>query len=204
MSIRPTSTRGKLLASGALLAMAAGAAGLGTFGSFTSTTSASENVSSGTVTIALGTGSDSTLNVDATDLVPGDTVQRVVKLTNSGSSDLSGVTLTTTAPTSSRLDSDATNGLQLSIDACSKAWYSQGDPATYTCKSGGTQQAVLASTPVIGSNMTLANLSSVTAGQADYLRVTLSFPSAAGNNLQGQSSVINFAFTGTQRAAGSR
>lgn len=200
MSIRPTSTRGKLLASGALLAMAAGAAGLGTFGSFTSTTSASENVSSGTVTIALGTGSDSTLNVDATDLLPGDTVQRLVKLTNSGSADLGGVTLTTTASTSSQLDKDATNGLQLAIDTCSTAWAQQGSASTYQCN--GTQHSVLGATPVIGNNMALANLSSVAAGKADYLRVTLSFPSTAGNGLQGQSSTINFAFTATQRAGG--
>lgn len=202
MSIRPTSTRGKLLASGALLAMAAGAAGLGTFGSFTSTTSASENVGSATVTIALGTGADSTLNVPAGDLVPGDSVQRLVKLTNSGSSDLGSVTLTTTAPTSSRLDSDAANGLQLSIDTCSKPWDQQGGVATYKCT--GAAKSVLGTTPVIGANMALSNLNSVTAGEADYLRVTLTFPSAAGNTLQGQNSVINFAFTGMQRAAGDR
>ena len=34
--------------------------------------------------------------------------------------------------------------------------------------------------------------------------MTLSFPSDAGNTLQGQCSTINFAFTGTQRAAASR
>ncbi|HET6876839.1 MAG TPA: TasA family protein [Jatrophihabitans sp.] len=202
MAIRPTSTRGKLLATGALLALAAGAAGLGTFGSFTSTTSASENAASGTVTIALGSGSDSTLNVDATNLVPGDTVQRVVKLTNSGSADLANVTLSTTATASSVLDTDATNGLQLSIDTCSKAWDQQGSSLVYKCN--GTQQSVLGSTPVIGSNMALANLNSVTAGKSDYLRVTLSFPSSADNSFQGKSSTINFAFTGTQRAAGNR
>src|SRR5581483_12336252 len=105
MSLRLTTTRGKLIASGALLATAAGAAGLGTFGSLTSTTSASESVASGTVSIALGaSGPANRMSVAATNIVPGDTIQRAVTLTNSGTSALSGVYLTTNATTSSLLD----------------------------------------------------------------------------------------------------
>ena len=36
---------------------------------------------------------------------------------------------------------------------------------------------------------------------ANNLRVTLTLPSAAGNTLQGKTSVIDYAFTGTQRDA---
>ena len=109
MSARILSTRAKLLASAALLAAAAGAAGLGTFGSFTSTTSASESVSSGTVAIALGTAGTAAnrLTVAATGVVPGDTIQRAVTLSNSGDQALSAITLTTTATTTSLLDTDA-------------------------------------------------------------------------------------------------
>jgi hypothetical protein len=62
---------------------------------------------------------------------------------------------------------------------------------------------VLASTPVVGLNRTLSGLT-LTAGATNNLRVTLTLPSAAGNALQGQTSVIDYAFTGTQRAATAR
>jgi spore coat-associated protein N len=191
----------KLLASVAVLGAAASIAGLGTFATFTSSTSASHTVSSGTVTIALGATGASTnrLTVGATAIAPGDTIQRSVDLINSGSLDLASVTLATTATTSSLLDTDATNGLQMVIDRCSVAWTESGPPFTYTC--GGTTSSVLTTRPVIGSALALTNLSSLTSGTTDHLRVTLTLPSGAGNTLQNQSSTISYAFTGTQRAA---
>lgn len=98
------------------------------------------------------------------------------------------------------LDTDATNGLQLAIDRCSVPWTESGtSPAfTYTCS--GTTSTVLATRPVIGSNLALSNLSALTAGATDHLRVTLSFPSSAGNTFQGVSSAITYTFTATQRA----
>jgi hypothetical protein len=57
---------------------------------------------------------------------------------------------------------------------------------------------VLASAPVIGSNVVLSNLT-LTAGATDHLRLTLTLPSGAGNTLQNRSSTITYAFTGTQR-----
>lgn len=193
----------KVLLSVAALGSAAGIAGLGTFGSFTSTTSASQSVTSGTVTIALGATGASTnrLTVNATGVVPGDTMQRSFNLSNTGNQDLASVTLTTTATTSSALDTDATNGLQMSIDRCSVAWTESGtSPAfTYTC--AGTTSTVLSSRAVIGSSLSLSNLTTTTAGNTDYLHLTLTLPSSAGNSLQGLTSTIQYSFTGTQRAA---
>jgi predicted ribosomally synthesized peptide with SipW-like signal peptide len=192
---------GKVLATVALLGAAASIAGLGTYATFTSTASQSHTIASGTVTIALGATGASTnrLNIGASALAPGDTIQRSVDLTNSGSLDLASVTLTTTASPSSLLDTDATNGLQMVIDKCSVAWTEAGPPYTYTC--GGSTSTVLASRAVIGSNLSLSNLGATTAGATDHLRVTLTLPSAAPNSLQNQSSTISYAFTGTQRAA---
>jgi predicted ribosomally synthesized peptide with SipW-like signal peptide len=202
---RPRRRLTKLLASLAILGAAAGIAGLGTFATFTSTTSASHTVSSGTVTIALGATGASTnrLTVNASAIAPGDTIQRSVDLINQGTLDLASVTLATSASPSSLLDSDTSNGLQMAIDKCSVAWTEAGPPYTYTC-SGGSTSTVLASTPVIGSNMALSNLNATTAGATDHLRVTLTFPSGAGNTLQNQTSTITYAFTGTQRAATSK
>jgi spore coat-associated protein N len=201
---RPRSTWSptrKLLASLAVLGAAASIAGLGTFATFTSSTSASHTVSSGTVTIALGATGASTnrLNIGATAIAPGDTIQRSVDLINQGSLDLASVTLTTSATTSSLLDTDVTNGLQMVIDKCSVAWTEAGPPYTYTCS--GSNSSVLASRAVIGSSLTLSGLSSLTAGVTDHLRVTLTLPSGAGNTLQNQTSTISYAFNGTQRTA---
>ena len=58
---------------------------------------------------------------------------------------------------------------------------------------------MLASSPVIGTNLALANLT-LTAGTTDHLRVTVTLPSTAGNSLQNLSSTIAYTFTGVQRA----
>jgi predicted ribosomally synthesized peptide with SipW-like signal peptide len=201
---RPTTH--KLLATVAVLGAAASIAGLGTYATWTSTTSENHTISSGTVTIALGAQGAATnrLNIGASGLAPGDTVQRSVDLINQGSIDLASVTLTTTAPTSSLLDTDATNGLQMVVDKCSQAWSEAGTAPAYTYTCGGTTSSVLASRAVIGSNLSLSNLGSTTAGATDHLRVTLTLPSAADNSVQGKTSTINYAFTGTQRAATSK
>jgi spore coat-associated protein N len=194
--------RRKLLVSLAIVAAAASIAGLGTFATFTSSTSASQNVSSGTVTIALGATGASTnrLTVGASNIAPGDTIQRSVDLINSGSIDLSGITLTTSATASSLLDTDATDGLQMVIDRCSNAWTEGGVAPAYTYTCSGATSTVLASRAVVGSNLTLSNLTALTNGVTDHLRVTLTFPSAAPNSFQNQSSTIQYTFTGTQRA----
>ena len=193
----------KILATVATVSAAASVAGLGTFASFTSSTSASAVVSSGTVTVALGATGASTnrLTVNASGIAPGDTIQRSVDLLNSGSLDFGSVTLTTSASPSSLLDTDATNGLQMTIEKCSTAWTEAGtSPAfTYTC--GGTTTTVLSSRAVVGSNLALTGLSSLTSGGSDKLRVTLTLPSAAGNTFQNLSSTLSYSFTATQRNA---
>jgi len=200
------STRTRVLLSLALVGSAASVAGLGTYGSFTSTTSASQTVATGTVTLALGATGASTnrLTVNASGLVPGDTVQRSFDLENTGSEDLASVTFTSSASTSSLLDTDATDGLQMVVERCSVPWTEAGvSPAfTYTC--GGATTTVVASRPVIGSGVALANLTVTTAGATDHLRLTLTLPATAGNTFQGLSSTVSYGFTGTQRAATNR
>jgi spore coat-associated protein N len=162
--------RRKLLVSLAVISAAASIAGLGTFATFTSSTSASQSVSSGTVTIALGATGASTnrLTVGASNIAPGDTIQRSVDL--------------------------------MVIDRCSNAWTEGGVAPAYTYTCSGATSTVLASRAIVGSNLTLSNLTALTNGVTDHLRVTLSFPSAAPNSFQNQSSTIQYTFTGTQRA----
>lgn len=62
----------------------------------------------------------------------------------------------------------------------------------------------MASRAVVGANMPLTGLASVTATKTDFLRVTLTVPEGADNSFQGLNSTISFAFTAIQRAAGNK
>jgi spore coat-associated protein N len=183
----------------ALLILAFCLVGLGAFATFTSSTSASHSVTTGTVTIALGATGASTnrLNVNATGIAPTDTIQRSFDLLNQGTLNLAAITLTTSATASSLLDTDATNGLQMAIDRCSVAWTESGSSPAFSYTCSGSTSVVLASRAVVGSNLALANLSALTAGATDHLRLTLTLPSTADNTFQNQSSTIQYTFTGT-------
>ena len=198
----------KVLGSFAVLGAAASIAGLGTFASFTSSTSASQTISSGTVSITLGaTGAANRLTIGASNVVPGDTIQRAVDLINNGTSTadtLSSIVLTTTPSPSSLLDTDATNGLQMVIDKCSNTWTEAGTAPAYTYTCSGTTSSVVASRAVVGANIALSNLTTLANTTTDHLRVTLTLPSAAGNTFQGLTSAISYNFVGTQRLASAK
>jgi hypothetical protein len=198
------STRQRLLLSGGVVLAAAAVLGTGTYALFTGTTNAQTALSSGTVVLldVSASATNNRLSVGASGLAAGDSVQRTVNVKNTGTIDMSAVTLSTSATTSSLLDTDATNGLQMVISQCSVPWTEAGGPAyTYSCT--GSTTSTLASRPLIGSNLSLSGLT-VTPGTNNYLRVTLTLPSSAPDTLQNQSSVITFAFTGTQRTATSQ
>ncbi len=188
----------------ALVALGLGAllAGTGALATWTATTSASNTVAAGTVVIALGNTGASTnrLTVNASGLVPGDTVQRSFDITNSGSQDLASVGLTTTASPSSLLDTDTTNGLQMVIDRCSAAWTESGSSPAFSYSCSGSTTTIVSTRAVIQSALTMAGLSALTAGGTDHLRLTLTFPSSAGSSFQGLSSTLSYSFLGTQRA----
>jgi predicted ribosomally synthesized peptide with SipW-like signal peptide len=193
------STLQKLVASLAVLGAAAAIAGFGTYATFTSSTSASHTIATGT--LSLTSGPTNRLGTGASAIAAGDTMQRAIDLNYAGSVSFGSVTLTTNASASSALDTDTTDGLQVAIDKCSVAWTESGPPYSYTC--GGSTSTVLASQPIIGSNLALSNLT-LTAGTTDHLRVTVTLPSTAGNALQNLSSTIAYTFTGVQRAGTSQ
>ena len=202
-------TMKRLLGSFAVVGVAAAMAGMGTFATFTSSTSASHTISSGTVSIALGATGASTnrLTVGASNVVPGDTIQRTADLVNNGGSsadNLSSIVLSTTASPSSLLDTETTTGLQMAIEKCSAPWTEAGTAPAYTYTCSGTTSTVLPSRAVIGSNIALSGLASLTTGSTDHLRVTLTLPTAAPNTMQGLTSTISYNFVGTQRVAGNK
>ena len=191
----------KVFGSIAVLGAAASVAALGTFASFTSSTSASHTISSGSVSIGLGAaGPANRLTVAASGLVPGDTVQRVVDLTSASTDPLGSVSLQTSGAPSNALLTDA-NGLTVKVDKCSVAWTEAGTAPAYTYTCSGTTTSVLAAAPV-GNTASLTGLAALSTGTStDHLLVTLALPTAATNALQGLSTSISYAFTGTQRTA---
>ena len=195
----------KLLVSATAVGATATVAGLGTFGTFTDTTSSLAPSESGIVNLDLGAvGATNRLTVAATDIVPGDTIQRAFTLSSATStSPLGSVTMTSTASSSSLLDTDATLGLQMKIEKCSLAggWTEAGtSPAfTYTCPAGAIT-SVLSTRAVIATAAAVTGLDSlVTAGTTDQLRMTVTFPPGAGNTFQDQLSLVSFRFDATQR-----
>lgn len=202
---RRTVSRGKVLLTLAVVAAGATAIGAGTYASFTATATPATplTVTSGTESLAIPAAGSSAnrMTVNASGLVPGDTIQRSVNLQNTGNQPLASITLTTAAGTSSLLDTDATNGLQLVVDRCSVPWTEAGSSPAFTYTCSGTPYSVLTTRAVIGSAIGLSNLGATTAGATDNLRVTLTLPTGAGNSLQGLTSIISFTFNGTQRAA---
>lgn len=197
-----STTSAKIFASVVLVGGAAGVAGLGTFGAFTDTTSASTSVSSGAVDIGLTQHSSLGTTVAATNLVPGDTIQRAVTLSRVGATEKFGsVLLSTSATGATVLSTDATQGLQLSVDACSVAWTQVGTTNQLSCS--GTTTPVLASRAVIGTNLDLAaattSLNAV--GATANLRLQLVLPGTADNTFQGKSTSVTFTFDATQRTA---
>ena len=189
----------------ALVMISAALVGVGTFATFTDTAAVSVAHTSGTVTLAPinANQANNRLSIGATNIAAGDTIDRAVNVKNTGSIDLANVVLTTTATVSSLLDTDATNGLQMILDKCSVAWTEAGTSPAYTYTCSGTTTSVLTTRAVIGTNLTMNNMTT-TAGADNFLRARLTLPSSAPNTLQGQSSTISYAFTATQRSATSK
>src|ERR1035437_7821168 len=94
----------------------------GAFATFTSTATAGpQTISSGTMVIAAGPAND--VATGAANIAAGDTVVRKLDINSTGATiNAASITLKFSASPSSLLDTDVTNGLQLSISECSSAW----------------------------------------------------------------------------------
>ncbi|MGY1615415.1 TasA family protein [Geodermatophilus sp. SYSU D00691] len=204
-SNRTRNTARKILGSLAAVGVAAAVAGLGTFGTFTDSTSVDTAVQAGTLSIDLGApgGLPHTIPVTTSGFLPGDSLTRAINLRNDGNVTLSSVNLaTTTAGSANALTTDRVNGLQLTLQQCSRAWTRGGttELPTYTC--GGTQQTLYAG-PVI-STAALPVTGSLSPGGEDNMIFTLSLPTTAGNEMRGLTATLNLGFTAVQAAGTAR
>jgi hypothetical protein len=202
------STTRKVVGSLAILGTAAAVAGLGTYGNFTdSTTPLSTTVDTGTLSINLAQpGGVVAIPVTTAGFVAGDSMTRAVDLVNDGAAAFNSVQLTAQATSAANaLTTDAVNGLQLSVKACTIAWTQGGTPTapTYTC--GATQRSLLnTAVAYAGASVPLDTPASLQVGGVDHLIFSISLPTGAGNTMQGKSATLGLTFTGVQRPGTAR
>jgi hypothetical protein len=202
-STTPTRRRSAVKIVGAISAVGAAAAvaGLGTFGNFTDSTSpVGTRVDSGVLSIDVSQPGGASVPFSGGMMLAGDSRSAVIDLVNDGTTPLSAVTLRSWATSSSVLDQDTVNGLQLSVESCSVAWTSgAGAP---TCS--GTSRLYFTQ-PIVVNNVALTASAALAAGATDHLKLTAALPSSAsGDAFEGATSNLNFQFTGTQVAGGAR
>jgi hypothetical protein len=209
-----------LLAAGALIGGA-----LATFSP--SVTASPQAVTWGTINLAVGPTNDAATGTAS--IAAGDTISREADLNYTGGTIAKNeITLKFSASPSSLLDTDATNGLQVSIRACSESWkrtVAGAGPAasTYTCIPGATSVKISGAASASVSALerapgALTPVNSLNAGGKDFLLFTLTLPAgapgdpgkvaacsgtsggtSATEDLQGCSSTLTYAFQATQR-----
>jgi hypothetical protein len=220
--------RRRIALSIALVLGAIGALIGGAFATFTaSVTAGPQAITSGTVKLAVGPVND--VATGATNIAAGDTIAREADLNSTGGTIANKeITLKFSASPTSLLDTDPTNGLQVSIQACSSAWTrtvvgSPPPPFTYTCGAGATAvkingAATASVSSLEGAAGVLTPLNSLGAGGKDFLVFTLTLPAgapgdlgkvaacsgssggtSATEDLQGCSSTLTYTFQATQR-----
>ena len=194
--------RARVAASVAVLGVTGAVAGLATYGTFTdSTTPVVTTTATGVVSIDLTEAAGAaTLSLFPNGgFLAGDSESSPIDLVNDGTTSLSGVSLATQATTSSALDADPVNGLQLTVRDCSEDWAQVG--GAWSC--AGTA-ATLYSGPVL-LDATLPGLDSLESGGVDHLLLTAALPSTASDeSVAGASSALDFTFTAVQRDGAAR
>lgn len=202
-----TGMKRRLLFAFVMIGIAGVVAGIGTYATNTDSQMATQTATVGTVVLGLnGTSADTTI-ADVTGLMPGDSVQRKVTVDNLGNQDWSALymsayvdTSANPAHTTSILDQDRYEGLQMVVERCTTDW--TGSNGAWSCADQGGPTTVVTTGPVIRSNLSIATSPAFTATTGkDYLRITLSLPAFAGDEFQGLSSKITFRFSAKQRTA---
>jgi hypothetical protein len=150
----------------------------------TATNTSGGSVTTGTLKLILApsavSGITGGFTTAITGMGPGDTVNRYVDLSNTGTLDGASPTLQIVTSDSNTLVNSSSAGLQVAITACSVAWTNTG-----TCS--GTSTTVLASTPASTIKTAAQNLTlpSVLVGGVNYLKVATTLPAGTENVLNG-------------------
>jgi hypothetical protein len=164
-----------------------------------------QTVSSGTLSLTLadnGAGFTSTIS----NMAPGDVVNRYVNLTQGAALDATGLTLGVTDATSTKLTTDATKGLQVTVNSCPAGTWA---PTTGVCST--TASTLVTSRSMNGLLTTPAAVAATLAKSAVLtLQIVVTLPDQTetttngtlpGSTIQGLSASLTWTFTDTQRTA---
>jgi hypothetical protein len=195
-------TRARVAASVAVLGVTGAVAGLATYGTFTDSTSP---VVTTTATGVLSIDLTKAAGAATLSLFPnggflaGDSESSPVDLVNDGTTALSEVSLASRATTSSALDTDPDDGLQLTVRDCSTDW-ARVDGA-WSC--AGTASTLYSGRILLDA--ALPGLDSLAPGGVDHLLLTATLPASADDEaVAGASSALDFTFSAVQRGGTAR
>lgn len=179
--------------------------GGGVYATLTATGSntTAQSVSSGVLSLTMANNSDG-FSQPITNMAPGDVVNRFIKLTQGADLDAKDLKLSATAAAVTKLTSDATNGLHVTVSQCVTEWVA----ASNTCSA--TPTVLLTSTSV---NSLLTVPASIISGAVAksavvYLRIAVTLPDQAEttvngatplDTIQGLTSALTWTFTEVQR-----
>lgn len=197
-------------------ACAVAAAGLaitggGVFAALNATASnaTAQNATSGTLSLTMANNGVG-FGQSVSNLAPGDTVIRYVNLTQGNTMDGKALTLAVADATSSKLTTDATKGLHVTVTQCSGTWTTTG---AGTCTGTGATTTVLATSVPLSSLVSAPSTliaGTVTAGSTVNLQLSLTLPdqnetTANGvlpaSPIQGLSSSLTWTFGESQRTS---
>lgn len=165
-----------------------------------------QTVSSGTLSLTMSANGNG-FTQSISNLAPGDVVNRYVTLTNAGNLDANGLSLSVADSVGSKLTTDATNGLHVTVTKCAGG--------TWTVSSGacsGTQSVLLNNAALSALTSTPGSLisGSITAGTTVPLQVAVTLPNQSetttngtlpSGTIQGLSASLTWTFSEAQRTA---
>jgi spore coat-associated protein N len=197
---------GALVAVGGLVVTAGGVyAGLNA----TAFNTSAQAVSSGTLKLVMANGTGSVgFGQSISDLAPGDVVNRFVDVTDTGTINAQSLTLAVADATPTKLTTDGTNGLHVTVKSCTVAWVA----ATGTCADIGGPATVVNNAALSSLSSTPATLvgGAVTKNSAYHYEISLTLPDQSettqngtlpNNTIQGLSASLTWTFSEAQRAA---
>ncbi|MDQ1685074.1 MAG: hypothetical protein QOC82_1811 [Frankiaceae bacterium] len=171
-----------------------------------------QTVTSGTLKLTMANnGAGFSQNVS--NVAPGDVVNRFVDLTNGGTLDAQNLTLTVADGTPTKLTTDATNGLHVSVLACTTAgWVVNALTNTATCADVGGPTTIVNNAALATISGTPASLvaGSVPQGSVYHYEISVTLPSQnetttngtlPGGTIQGLSASLTWTFNELQRSA---
>jgi spore coat-associated protein N len=185
--------RARVLSVGAIVAVLLLGAGAGAFAVFSDTSSVDVTVGSGDIDVEWVSSGGAALTVPVGSILPGQSVERVVELRNTGTLPVGELQLAIAVA-----NSNTSDGLQLAISDCSVPWTGT---TTFTC--GGVEAVVSADRPLLAV-LALPTLGTNQAGGSDNLRLTFRLPTSAPSALQGASTNVTFEVLGNQGPGGNR